>query len=95
MIINKTNPKKITKLIEKLEGIASTLEGARGLNIHRRVNQFYYMQKAAEFKVLLERLSEAERRLDWLAKCIEQEYTIAFNHWRNDLRWLNSSTVRT
>ena len=94
MIARRTDLNKIARLIEKLEAFVCRLEGNRDLNIHQMVNQFYYMQKAAEFKVLCDRLEETEKKLEILTELIESEYSIAFKNWQRDLRWLNSSTSK-
>lgn len=89
-----TNLPKLTKLIEKLQDLAARLDEEKDLVVHQRVNQFYYLEKTAELKILQEQFEEAEMKINQLTKHIECEYALVYNQWRKDIRWLNSPSQR-
>lgn len=85
---NKTK-ERVIKLMTKLERLVKALEECHEVTIHRKINQFYYMQKANELKMLLHQLDEAEYRLASVSKILSAHYSEIFHHWRRDVHQLN------
>jgi hypothetical protein len=81
---------KLTKLVDRLQRFSTELEKIKDLNVHQRINQFYYMQKKAELLVLSDQLEETRKRLSQLAEFLEKEYTSVVSQWINDIRWLRT-----
>jgi len=63
------------------------------LNIRLAINEFYYMQKAEELKILREQLQEAPIKLEILQERVCKHYKEIFCTWRHDMRLLNKHTL--
>jgi len=85
-----TDPALVNKFILKLDELIENLELNQNLFIHRHVEQFYYMQKVSEFKLLLEQFEETRRKMDTIANRLDQTYQTTYNRWRRDLKWLHA-----
>lgn len=85
-----TNIHKITKLIEKLEILAKQLDREWSLEIHYRINQFHYLEKAAELRLLYDQYHGVETKRYQLIDRMECEYKKAYYQWKKDIRWMNS-----
>jgi hypothetical protein len=83
------DPAKVTKLISRLRCLVECIEGQHDRLIHQRVDQFYYMQKTEELKLLLELVEEAQRKLELLTCRMDANYSEVFHRWHKDVRWLN------
>jgi hypothetical protein len=81
---------KLEKFIERLNALISVLEQRNNVQVQSRVNQFYYMQKVTELKVLEENMQEAEKRLRFLEDKLKSEYKEVYCRWKKDARWLNA-----
>lgn len=90
-----TDLRKLTKLIDKLEVFAKQLDREKNLEIHHRINQFHYLEKAAELKILLDQYEAMEMKLNQLAARMECESKKAYRQWRKDIRWLHSTDRKT
>lgn len=77
------------KLIERIEQLIRNLDRTMEIEIHRRIDQWYYRERLAEMKYLVECIRKAddmERRLllsRWLMERAKEVYL----RWRNDVRW--------
>lgn len=85
-----TDLRKFTKLVEKLEILAKQLDREKSLEVHHHINQFHYLEKVAELKILLDQHQALEMKMDKLAERLECESKKAYLQWRKDIRWLNS-----
>ena len=84
-----TDPAKLVKLLSRVRGLITHLDREHGLVIHQNVNQFYYMQKSEELKILLERFQDEQKKQETLSHWIEVNYNEVFRQWRKDMRWLS------
>jgi hypothetical protein len=84
------DPPKLAKLIQRLECLASRLSGRHDLAIHARMNEYDYMQKIEEMKILISLYEESQQRSETVASLIRERYTDNFHRWRKDIRWLNT-----
>jgi hypothetical protein len=86
-MIDKT---KLARFMKRLDGLIAHLESRKDSAIHQKINQFYYMQKREELKLLMVQLDEAERRPEKIADMNQEDCKIFFNQWCLDTRWLNT-----
>ena len=85
---------KLEKFIQRVEVLMNVLREQRNnLHIQNNIDQFYYMEKLAELRVLEENLLDEVDRLSYYQQRFENEYTQAFCRWRKDVRFLNSLSV--
>ena len=56
------------------------------------LDQYYYIEKEAEMRLLEEKLEEALDRLLWLSNRMEVTFDEVFLRWRNDVRNLPDAT---
>jgi hypothetical protein len=82
---------KFTRKIEKL--ICFPEEQRNDIQIQNSINQFYYMQKIEELKLLEESVHEAIKRLKFFQEKFESEYAQVYCRWRKDVRFLNKLTT--
>jgi hypothetical protein len=80
---------KVAKLIPRLRCLVATLEGQHDLIVHRQINQFFYMQKSEELKILLAQAEEAQWKLKMAVDRVDTKYAEVFYQWQKDARWLN------
>lgn len=80
---------KFEKILKSLDKLISDLAANQKLPVHSNVNQFYYMQKIEELKVLKERLDEEIKRLKFVEANFEEACHEVFLRWQKDARWLN------
>ncbi len=81
---------KLSKLIERMQRIVTHLNDRNDLVLHQQVNQFFYMQKAEELKMLLDQFDDLRKSLESLTCRIDENYSLCFAQWRKDVRWLNT-----
>jgi hypothetical protein len=81
---------KCVKLIGRLQDLASRLAKNNEYIVHRRISQFFYMQKIEEMKILLEQLEEAGLKMEDVKRRIGENYIATYRTWRFDVRWLNN-----
>ncbi len=84
------NAEKLEKLETRMLNMVRCLVHHNQLHIHQAINQFYYMQKAEELRIMRERLLKAQEEFDTLTGHIQDRYTEVFCKWRTDMQWLNS-----
>jgi hypothetical protein len=85
------NHKKIKKLIQHIHRMTVCLEQYR----HDRIipfhtDQFYFMQKETELKLLNELLENAIKKVETINTLIEVQYKEVYCRWQKDVRWLNT-----
>lgn len=87
---------KPEKLYVRVQRLVDLLNENRSLQIHSKINEFYYMQKIEELKQLDESIKSAYKsitaereRLESLKHNYDAEYTELFNSWKKDVRWIN------
>jgi hypothetical protein len=85
-----TQESKLERLIHRLDGMVSSLgKHPYDIAIHRRIDQFYYMEKREQLEVLRNQLTETLEKLIALQSKIESEYTHVSGRWCEDVRWMN------
>ncbi|MBT1701499.1 hypothetical protein KK083_31695 [Fulvivirgaceae bacterium PWU4] len=85
---------KLEKFIQRVEALMNVLREQRNnLHIQNNVDQFYYMEKLAELRVLEENLLDEVDRLRYYQQRFESEYAQAFCRWKKDVRFLNSLAI--
>lgn len=85
---------KLSKLIERMQSIVTHLKDRNDLVLHQQVNQFFYMQKIEELKMLLCQFDEINESLAALTSRIDEHYSMCFAQWCKDARWLNTHHLR-
>lgn len=85
-----TEHEKLPKLIERMQRLVTYLNDRNDLVTHQQVNQFFYMQKIEELKMLLKQFEETKQMLQSLTRRIDEHYLLCFEQWRKDVRWINS-----
>lgn len=85
---------KLPKLIERMQQLVTYLNDRNDLVTHQQVNQFFYMQKTEELKLLLKQFEETKQILQSLTSRIDENYILCFVQWRKDVRWINSCKSR-
>lgn len=87
---------KPEKLYVRVQRLVDLLKENRSLQIHSKINEFYYMQKIEELKQLDESINaayksiSAEReRLENLKHNYDAEYTELYYSWKKDVRWVS------
>jgi hypothetical protein len=80
---------KLDKFLKHLDRLVSDLISHHDLPVHSSIDQFYYMQKIEELKLLKSRLDEEIKRMTLIREALGSAYEETFNRWRKDARWLN------
>lgn len=82
--------RKIHKLIDRMEVLVKAIGDQRDLAVHHQVDQFFYMQKIEELRVLLDQFNELTTSLESVTSKIHARYDLCLAHWRRDARWINA-----
>lgn len=77
-----------------MQQLVTYLNDRNDLVTHQQVNQFFYMQKTEELKLLLKQFEETKQILQSLTSRIDENYILCFVQWRKDVRWINSCKSR-
>jgi len=72
-----------------MQRLVTYLNERDNLILHQQVNQFFYMQKIEELKMLLRQLEEINKSLDAVTLRIHAHYSLCFAQWSKDARWVN------
>ena len=83
------NPGKLEKLEKYIRKLVEDLNGKDQLKIRLAINEFYYIQKAEELKILKERCQDAPIIEEILQDKLCEHYNEIFCSWRHDVRLLN------
>jgi hypothetical protein len=81
---------KCRKLVRCLQRLTSDLTNNKEYNVHSHINQFFYMQRAEELKLILEQFEEAKANLTTANLRMNEKYTSTYHQWKKDVRWLNA-----
>lgn len=84
-----TDQHKLNKFIQRIESFILELQEKNTLLVHSKINQFFYMQKLEELKVLVASIKDGVKRLEILEESMESSQKEIFFAWRRDARWLN------
>lgn len=84
------DPLKCLKLVQRLECMVSTLEDNNEYAIHFNINQFFYMQRAEELRMMVEQFRENGAESEAAARRMDESYVATYHQWRKDIRWLNT-----
>jgi hypothetical protein len=87
--------KKFEKFLKCLDQLVVDLSSKQDLPVHTNINQFYYMQKIVELKVLKNTLEEELARLNFVQENLESVYRQVFISWSRDVRWLKRNEILT
>lgn len=82
---------KLEKVQERFENMVKTLQSSCSISLHRNVDQFFYMQKVAEFTTLKEQLEAALRTLQDIQQRAYTHYSLAYTVWRKDMRLIRAT----
>lgn len=82
----------VRKLIDRMEDLVQILSERKDLHVHQRVDQFYYMQKVEELRMLLHQFESLSRNMENLMSRIHMTYGVCAPRWCRDVRWLNRYT---
>jgi hypothetical protein len=86
---------KFSRLRLCLERFIRTLERTQNVGVHHEINQFYYMQKAEELKLLIENFEAAMQRQEKVRAALENSYNEVFCKWQKDARKLSAFIFRS
>jgi hypothetical protein len=77
---------KLKKFVNRINRL---IDGYRSRNFVRdRIDEFYYMQKREELKVLFGQIEETQKQLGVLNERYDAKYKKLFMQWQQDARWL-------
>jgi hypothetical protein len=80
---------KLERMLRRLTALVRVLDDRNDLVIHRHVNQFYYMQKVEELRLLIGEIVEIRERCEVLVAIVETLYPEIYHCWKKDVRWLH------
>lgn len=83
-----TTKEKLDKFLKRVEMLIDDCGRFNRLGLNDHVNQFYFMQKCEELRLLQDQVAEAQKRLDFFRGRFESEYGEVFRRWQRDARWL-------
>lgn len=84
------DPKKCEKLIQCLQRFTSDLTANKAYHVHSHIDQFFYMQRVEELRLLLEQFEEAKSKLELSTSRMQEAYTSTYHQWKQDVRWYNA-----
>ena len=64
------------------------------LEVHQKVNQFYYMEQIEELTMIIEQSEAAYKRALMFSRWMEASYLTAYENWQRDARWVNQYLVQ-
>jgi len=65
------------------------------LETYHKIDESFYMQKAAELQLMVDQIEEVESRLHVLNERLADRYSVVFHRWQKDARWLNRKLHRS
>ena len=84
------DPSKLSTLIERLVCMSHLLSSKSDLTIQKRIDQFHYLEKIEEMKLIHTLLEESQARLETVSRLACERYGEVFKIWRKDIRWLTT-----
>ena len=92
--MEKIDTGKISRIEHRVKRLLILLHVNNELGIHKAIDNFYYMQKAEELRLIKEQLIEAQSALERVQQNACQHYMELFVQWRRDVRWLNGRQLK-
>lgn len=80
---------QLEKLMFRFQQMISSLAGKKDLRLHANIDQFYYMQKLVELRLLVTILKGACPAETLLHQKINDRYRGMYCTWKKDARFLN------
>ena len=80
---------KCSRLADRLKHLMSSLD-FYDLHIHQHIDEFYYLTKLEELKILVSQYEVEKKKLDATMQLVDLKYIEVFHQWRKDARWLCS-----
>jgi hypothetical protein len=81
--------KKLDKFLIRMEKFVDDLCKMKRHDVQLYVDQYYYVQKIEELKVMKEELDEALKRTKFFQESIDSNYREISCRWRKDVQWFN------
>jgi hypothetical protein len=88
-----SDPEKLIRFLAALDRLISAYSRNSRLGLSDHVDQFYYMSKREELRLLAEQIAEVEKRLELLRGQFGRQYHDVFCRWQRDARWLQRNDV--
>lgn len=89
-------PDILERLQNNIQHLLAMLKNINEIAVHQSIDQFYYMQKTEELKIVKEQLDEARshvanasERLDEIQKRLTRLHQEVYDTWRKDFLWLS------
>lgn len=79
----------VVKLIHDMEAFSVCLMQRNNLIVHGQIDQFFYTQKIAELKILLNEYQLAKDRLAEITGWLDEKYRLGLSRWMDDTHRLN------
>jgi hypothetical protein len=83
---------KVNKLICRIQNFVLCLKRSNDTDIHRNIDEFYYMQKLEELEILKSQMNETNDRLQSINNRIHLHYQEIASKWSKDIRWMSFQT---
>jgi hypothetical protein len=81
---------KVDRMVEKTTELVFIVHSFKGdLNIAQSVDTFFYMQKNAELKALVDAIQDSAAQLIKQRMLLDETYRQVFSKWCKERRWLN------
>lgn len=81
---------RFSSLVKDVDRFVIMLTNDNDLALHEKVNQFFYMEKVAELRVLSDRIEELRSRLNILEASASNCYQLVSERLTSDQAWLSS-----
>lgn len=85
-------PEKMERLENHLLELLADLKIHNDLHIHQAINEFYYLQKTEELRILRKKLAEGINDFEVMMEKIGKHYEEVFCKWRTDYAWMRNHT---
>ncbi|MEP2669066.1 MAG: hypothetical protein ABJH04_08730 [Cyclobacteriaceae bacterium] len=77
-----------------MKKLIKQLEIHQDIAVHKKVNQFYYMEQIEELTMIIEQSEAAYKRALMFSRWMEASYLTAYENWQRDARWVNQYLVQ-
>ena len=84
------SPEKLNELIYNVQNLVGCLNRQRDIDLHRNIDQFYYMQKLEELKILKSQREAVREPLPSVDARIARHYHEIAAKWSKDISWMNT-----
>ncbi|NOT73432.1 MAG: hypothetical protein HOP08_00790 [Cyclobacteriaceae bacterium] len=79
---------KVKEFLPELRLLIHELEQDKRLAVHSRIDQFHYMTRAEELKILLDQYEREKSCLDATAQLILSRYDDIIKQYNKDKEWI-------